>query len=88
MARTGKIIICSAFLLGVKCRYDGKSKMNKKVVRLAKKEILIPVCPEQLGALPTPREPADQSSRKVVTKLGKDIPKNFYLGWKKKQTPI
>jgi uncharacterized protein YbbK (DUF523 family) len=51
--------ICSACLLGIKCRYDGKSKRNKKVLELAKKEILIPVCPEQLGGLPTPREPAE-----------------------------
>jgi len=49
-----KIKLCSACLLGVKCRYDGKSNLNRKVLKLAKKEILIPVCPEQLGGLPTP----------------------------------
>ena len=47
--------ICSACLLEIKCRYDGKYKPNKKVVRLLEKEILIPVCPEQLGGLKTPR---------------------------------
>jgi uncharacterized protein YbbK (DUF523 family) len=47
--------LCSACLLGIKCRYDGKSKPNKKVLELAKKEVLIPVCPEQLGGQPTPR---------------------------------
>ena len=47
--------LCSACLLGVKCRYDGKSRPNEKVLALAKKEILIPVCPEQLGGQQTPR---------------------------------
>jgi len=72
--------ICSACLLGIKCRYDGKSKLNEKILELAKKEILIPVCPEQLGGLPTPRDPAEQKGKKVITKLGKDVTKNFKKG--------
>ena len=72
--------ICSACLLGVKCRYDGKSKPNDKVIKLAKSKILIPVCPEQLGGLSTPREPAEQKERKVITKSGKDVTKNFKEG--------
>ena len=74
--------LCSACLLGIKCRYDGKSKPNKKVLELAKKEILIPVCPEQLGGLSTPREPAEQKGKKVITKSGKDVTKNFVRGAK------
>ena len=72
--------ICSACLLGVKCRYDGKSKPDDKVINLAKKETLIPVCPEQLGGLSTPREPAEQKERKVITKSGKDVTENFEKG--------
>lgn len=72
--------ICSACLLGVKCRYDGKSKTDDKVISLAKKETLIPVCPEQLGGLSTPREPAEQKEGKVITKSGKDITENFERG--------
>ena len=49
------IKLCSACLLGIKCRYDDKSKPNKQVIELSKKETLIPVCPEQLGGLSTPR---------------------------------
>jgi len=74
------IKICSACLLGIKCRYDGKEKINKKVVNLSRKEILIPVCPEQLGGLSTPREPAEQKGKKVFTKSGKDISGNFQKG--------
>ena len=72
--------ICSACLLGIKCRYDGKDKKNKKVINLSKKEILIPVCPEQLGGLSTPREPAEQKGKKVFTKSGKNVSKNFEKG--------
>ena len=72
--------ICSACLLGIKCRYDGKSQPDNKVVALSKKEVLIPICPEQLGGLPTPREPAEQRGKKVFTESGKDVTKNFLRG--------
>jgi len=74
--------ICSACLLGIKCRYDGQSKPSKKVIKLSKKEILIPICPEQLGGLTTPRESAEQRKNKVITKSGKDVTKNFINGAK------
>jgi len=48
--------LCSACLLGVKCRYDGQSALDKKVVELSKKEKLLPVCPEVLGGLPVPED--------------------------------
>jgi uncharacterized protein YbbK (DUF523 family) len=74
------IKICSACLLGIICRYDGKSKPNEKVINLVRKEILIPVCPEQLGGLSTPREPAEQKDNKVFTKSGKDVTESFTKG--------
>ncbi len=73
-------ILCSACLLGVRCRYDRKSKENEKVMALAKTETLIPVCPEQLGGLQIPREPSEQKGKKVVTKSGKDVTENFKAG--------
>jgi uncharacterized protein YbbK (DUF523 family) len=72
--------LCSACLLGVKCRYDGKSKPNEKVLTLSKKEVLIPICPEQFGGLPTPREPSEQRGKEVVTKNGKSVTDNFQNG--------
>jgi uncharacterized protein YbbK (DUF523 family) len=74
--------LCSACLLGIRCRYDGKSVPNKKVLELASKETLIPVCPEQLGGLSTPRVGAEQKYGKVITKEGDDVTKNFELGAK------
>ncbi|MCX6789777.1 MAG: DUF523 domain-containing protein [Candidatus Gribaldobacteria bacterium] len=84
-----KKILCSACLLGVKCRYDGQSKPNEKVLALSKKEILIPVCPEQLGGLPIPRVASETTASgevvlagqgKVVTKQGDDVTENFIKG--------
>lgn len=72
--------LCSACLLGINCRYDGKIIPNDEVIRLAKKEILIPVCPEQLGGLSTPREPAEQKGEKVITILGIDVTGHFIKG--------
>jgi uncharacterized protein YbbK (DUF523 family) len=77
-----KIKICSACLLGVKCRYDGKEKMNEKIINIFKNEILIPMCPEQLGGLSTPREPAEQNGKKVFTKSGNNVSENFERGAK------
>ena len=57
-----KKILVSACLLGCECRYDGKSKPCEKVLELAKKKdtVLIPVCPEQMGGLSTPRFPSER----------------------------
>lgn len=49
------MLIVSACLLGIRSRYDGKSKPNRDIIDLARHKVLIPVCPEQLGGLPTPR---------------------------------
>ena len=52
-------ILVSACLLGVNCRYDGKNGRRDEVLELLKEYELIPVCPEQMGGLGTPREPAE-----------------------------
>jgi len=73
-------ILCSACLLGIKCRYDGESKPNDEVLALMKKGNLIPVCPEQLGGLSTPRDHAEQKGGRIITKSGKDVTANFIKG--------
>jgi len=47
-------IIVSACLLGFECRYDLKKSSGIKF-RIPEGALLIPVCPEQLGGLSTPR---------------------------------
>ena len=61
-------ILISACLLGVCCRYDGESKPIMQTVALMERYHLVPVCPEQLGGLPTPREPSERQGCTVVMK--------------------
>ena len=61
-------ILISACLLGVCCRYDGASRAHPDAAALAEKHELIPVCPEQLGGLPTPRPPAERQGDMVCTR--------------------
>ena len=89
-----KKIIVSACLLGCECRYDGKSKPCSKVLELAKKKdtVLIPVCPEQMGGLPTPRVPSERQrtskgslrsisrSGAVLMKDGRDATEEYKKG--------
>ena len=80
--KAGEAKIVSACLLGIPCRYDGKEKGDKKVIALSKKELLVPVCPEQLGGLATPRERSAISGNRVVTESGRDVTKNCKQGAK------
>lgn len=73
-------ILVSACLLGLCCRYDGQSKQNSRVLRLAEKHELIPVCPEQLGGLPTPRPPAEIRDGRVINNLGQDVTAQYEKG--------
>jgi uncharacterized protein YbbK (DUF523 family) len=85
--------LCSACLLGINCKYDGRNNLNKapkKLIEEYKKGNLIPVCPEQLGGLPTPRilqeiqgcsgEYVLEGKCKVKNKYGKDVTNNYLRG--------
>lgn len=77
--------IVSACLLGIKCRYHGERRIYEKTPELVGRKDLIPVCPEQLGGLPTPREPAEiresgDGTRKVFSRSGEDLTENFRRG--------
>lgn len=72
--------LCSACLLGKNCRYDGNNNADEKVLALAKNEELIPVCPEQLGGLPTPRIYSEVNNGKVINEAGEDVTEQFQKG--------
>jgi uncharacterized protein YbbK (DUF523 family) len=86
------VIIVSACLAGIECKYDLTSAKDDKVVRLVAQGAAIPVCPEQLGGLTTPRPPAEivggsgedvlSGKAKVITQDGKDVTQNFIKGAK------
>jgi uncharacterized protein YbbK (DUF523 family) len=74
------MIIVSACLAGIKCRYDGLDNTFEKVVELVSKGEAIPVCPEQLGGLSTPRLPAEIKEDKVININGEDVTENYLKG--------
>lgn len=73
-------ILVSACLLGVRCRYDGKSKPHPAVERLMEQHTLIPVCGEIFGGLPTPRVSAERQGERVVTADGRDVTAAYRRG--------
>ncbi|WP_127717435.1 DUF523 domain-containing protein [Halobacteriovorax sp. HLS] len=73
-------IIVSACLAGLNCRYDCASKEKEDIVKLVKDGIAIPVCPEQLGGLSTPREPAEIQQNRVITATGTDVTEKYENG--------
>lgn len=74
-------LLVSACLLGLCCRYDGQSKRMAGLERLLAQPVsLVPVCPEILGGLPTPRTPAERQGGRVVTRDGRDVTENYRRG--------
>ena len=80
MAINQERIIVSACLFGIRCRYDGQSKLNEKIIELARQGNVVPICPEQLGGLPTPRVGVERVGDKVLTRDGVDMTKQYYQG--------
>ena len=62
------MILVSACLVGINCKYSGGNNFNQKIFDLVKEGKAIPICPEQLGGLKTPRKPVEL---KVID--GKDM---------------
>lgn len=84
------MILVSACLVGINCRYDGSSLINEDLLKKIKLEGFIPVCPEQLGGLPTPRPSATiqngigadvvAGKAKIIDINGQDLTKKFLKG--------
>jgi len=73
-------ILVSACLLGTACRYDGESRPCEAVLALAKEHTLIPVCPEILGGLATPRLPSERVGERVMRCDGEDVTEAYQKG--------
>ena len=74
------MMIVSACLAGFPCRYDGKARPCAQVVDLVRAGKAIPVCPEQLGGLPTPRTSCEIREGRVVDAEGYDRTEAFRRG--------
>ena len=77
------MIIVSACLAGVNCKYNGGNNENEFVKKLVDQGKAIMVCPEQFGGLTTPRDPSEISCGKVFSCKGKDVTKEYNIGAKR-----
>lgn len=73
-------LLVSGCLLGLCCRYDGASRAHPRVLELKERHELIPVCPEQLGGLATPRPPAERQGERVMAVTGADVTEQYRRG--------
>ena len=76
-------LLVSACLLGENCKYSGGNNYSPAAAALAERFELIPVCPEQLGGLPTPRVPAERVGDRVLTRDAADVTDAYRLGAEK-----
>ena len=73
-------ILVSACLLGENCKYDGGNNRNENVLKYLEGHEVIPVCPEQIGGLPTPRPCSEIVNGIVTNSKGKSVDFEFRLG--------
>lgn len=73
-------LLISECLCGVCCRYDGDHNRIECLEELKNVYNLVPVCPEVLGGLLTPRPPAERVGNRVQTKNGADVTEQFKRG--------
>lgn len=73
-------LLVSACLLGLCTRFDGKGSACEELLKLKDRHELIPVCPEQLGGMPTPRSPGEICGDRVLNREGQDVTASFLLG--------
>jgi len=78
-------VLISACLLGIPCRWHGRraKRRDELIGRLRRKYVLVPVCPEQLGGMPTPRtsetldgtgaQVLDEGRRIIAPETGEDV---------------
>lgn len=84
------MLLVSACLMGVNCKYNGGSNLNKKVIDLVNEKGAIPICPEQLGGFTTPRPKTEilggtgadvlDSGCRVIREDGDDVTDAFIKG--------
>ena len=78
------MILVSACLVGINCKYSGGNNYNQKIFDLVKEGKAIPICPEQLGGLNTPRKPVElkviNGKRYAIDNEDNDLTENFERG--------
>lgn len=77
------VIMVSACLLGTNCKYSGGNNYSEAVAKYVKGHRVIPVCPEVMGGLPTPRTPVELRQGVAIMKDGTNVDAQFRLGAEK-----
>ncbi|MBO4987641.1 MAG: DUF523 domain-containing protein [Lachnospiraceae bacterium] len=73
-------IMVSACLLGENCKYNGGNNLSEKVMKFIEGHEVIPVCPEVMGGLPTPRVPSEIVNGVVTMADGRNVDTEFRKG--------
>ena len=73
-------ILVSACLLGENCKYNGKNNYSERIAAYVAGHEVIPVCPEVLGGLTTPRDPAEIVDGVVTNCKGVNVDRQFRDG--------
>ena len=73
-------VLVSACLLGINCKYNGSNNLSEKVQAFLKDKVVIAVCPEVLGGLPTPRIPSEIRDGQVINREGESVDAAFRAG--------
>ncbi|MCT4565917.1 MAG: DUF523 domain-containing protein [Maledivibacter sp.] len=86
------MILVSACLIGLDCKYNGESNLNKELLDFLRDKEFVIACPEQLGGLPTPRIPSEiingdgkavlDGVGRIKNKQGEDVTTQFIKGAK------
>ena len=80
------MILVSACLAGINCKYNGGNNYNEKIFNMVKNGEAIPLCAEQLGGLPTQRIPVEikmiNGKKHALNKEGEDVTESFEKGAK------
>jgi len=77
------VIGVSACLLGENCKYSGGNNYSERVMEYIKGHEVVSICPEVLGGLTIPRDPAEIVDGVVKHKDGSSVDKEFRDGAKK-----
>ncbi len=72
--------VVSACLAGVPCRYDARHNLQECVARLVQEGRALPLCPEVLAGLPTPRNPVEIQGNCICDAAGLDYTLAFKRG--------
>ena len=86
-------VLISACLLGIPCRWHGRRPQRRDglIAQLKRHYVLVPVCPEQLGGMSTPRtgetlqcatgaEVLDGQRRIIAPETGEDVTQYYLNG--------